>query len=97
MIPVVLVIGFTLWKWANTDESDSADPNLEWRIGSEMFANRSLNCFVSIRKLGNNRSSEKLRCFSSSKGTNLAILIILAGDIENNPGPRSKCVFLQKI
>ena len=47
-----------------------------------------------MRKLGNRRSSEKLHCFNSSKGTNLAILIILAGDIETNPGP--SVVFAKK-
>ena len=45
----------------------------------------------SIRKLSKRRSSEGLRSFNPSKGTNLLILIILAGDIEMNPGPRSLC------
>ena len=40
-------------------------------------------------KLGNHRSSEGLRSFKPSRGTNLLVLIILAGDIELNPGPRS--------
>ena len=43
------------------------------------------------RKLGNRRSSEGLRSFKPSGGTNLLVLIILAGDIEMNPGPRSQC------
>ena len=43
------------------------------------------------RKLGNRRSSEGLRSFKPSRGTNLLVLIILAGDIEMNPGPRSQC------
>ena len=94
IFPVVVVLGFILWKWANG--SDSADPNLDCRIGSKVFADGSSHCFTSIRKLGNRRSSERLRRFNSSKGTNLAILIILAGDIETNPGPRSRCKLLQK-
>ena len=49
---------------------------------------RVSQCLASIRKLGNRRSSEGLRSFKPSKGTNLFILIILAGDIEMNPGPR---------
>ena len=85
MFPVVVVLGFIFWKWANG--SDSADPNLDYRIGSKVFADGSSHCFTSIRKLGNRRSSERLRCFNSSKGSNLAILIILAEDIETNPGP----------
>ena len=85
IFPVVVVLGFILWKWANG--SDSADPNLDCRIGSKVFADGSSHCFTSIRKLGNRRSSERLCRFNSSKGTNLAILIILAGDIETNPGP----------
>ena len=39
-----------------------------------------------MRKLGNRRSSKGLRKFKPSKGSNLFILIILAGDIEMNPG-----------
>ena len=50
----------------------------------------------SIRKLGNRRSSEGLRSFKPSKGTNLFILIILAGDIEMNPGPRFQCGLCKK-
>ena len=41
-------------------------------------------------------AQRRLRCFKSSKATNLAILIILAGDIETNPGPRSKCGLCRK-
>ena len=94
MFPVVVVLGFILWKWTNG--SDSADPNLDGRIGSKVFVDGSSQCFISIRKLGNCRSSERLRRFNSSKGTNLAILIILAGDIETNPGPRSWCSLCKK-
>ena len=43
------------------------------------------------RKLGNRRSSEGIRRFKPSRGTNLLVLIILAGDIEMNPGPRAQC------
>ena len=91
MFPVVIVLGFILWKWANG--SDSADPNLDCRTGSKVFVDGSY-CFTSIRKLDNRRSPERLRCFSSSKGTHLAVLIILAGDIETNPGP--SVVFAKK-
>ena len=57
MFPVVVVLGFILWKWANG--SDSADPNLDCRTDSKVFANGSSHCFTSIRKLGNRRSSER--------------------------------------
>ena len=69
--------------------------NLDCRIGSKVFGDGSSHCFTSIRKLGN-RGSERLRRFNSSKGTNLAILIILAGDIETDPGPRSRCSLCKK-
>ena len=36
------------------------------------------------------------RSFKPSKGTNLFILIILAGDIEMNPGPRFQCGLCKK-
>ena len=45
---------------------------------------KCINCFKC-------RSSEVLRSFNPSKGTHLLILMILAGDIELNPGPRSQC------
>ena len=37
MFPVVVVLGFILWKWANG--SDSADANMDCRIGSKVYAN----------------------------------------------------------
>ena len=37
MCPVVVVLGFILWKWAT--RSDSADPNLDCRIGSKVKPN----------------------------------------------------------
>ena len=40
------------------------------------------------RKLGNRRISDGLRSFKPSRGTNLLVLIILAGDIEMNPSPK---------
>ena len=46
-----------------------------------------------VRKLGNRRSSEGLRSFKPSNGTNLIPLLILDGDIEMNPGPRFQCRF----
>ena len=39
-----------------------------------------LSAWQSIRKLGNQRGSEGLRSFKPSNGTNLFILIILAGE-----------------
>ena len=85
----LLVFGLILWKWMNG--VDSLVSNQECRIGYKHFHNRVSQCLASIRKLGNRRSSEGLRSFKPSKGTNLFILIILAGDIEINPGPRFQC------
>ena len=42
------------------------------------------------------RSFEGLRSFKPSKGTNLFVLIILAGNIEMNPGPRFQCGLCKK-
>ena len=63
------------------------DPNQNCSIGFDGSARlsgiaQSLAC---TRKLGKCRSSEGLRSINPSKGTNLLILIILAGDIEMNP------------
>ena len=88
---LLLVFGLILWKWMN--EVDSLGSNQECRIGYRHSYSRVSQCLASIRKLGNRRSSEGLRSFKPSKGTNLFILIILAGDIEMNPGPRFQEVY----
>ena len=41
--------------------------------------------------------TQGLRSFKNSNGTNLLILIVLAGDIEMNPGPRFQCRLCKKI
>ena len=86
---LLLVFGLILWKWMNG--VDSLGSNQECKIGYIHSHSRVSQCLASIRKLGNRRSSEGLRSFKPSKGTNLFILIILAGDIEMNPGPRFQC------
>ena len=88
---LLLVFGLILWKWMNG--MDSLGSNQECRIDYRHSHSRVSHCLASIRKLGNRRSSEGLRSFKPSKGTNLLILIILAGDIEMNPGPR----LMQKV
>ena len=82
---LLLVFGLILWKWMNG--VDSLGSNQECRIGYRHSHSRISQCLASIRKLGNRRSSEGLRSFKPSRGTNLFILIILAGDIEMNPVP----------
>ena len=69
---------------------DSLGSNQDCRIGNKNSNNRVSQCLASIRKLGNRRNSEGLRSFKSSKGTNLFILIILAGKIEMNPDIKSE-------
>ena len=81
MFPVVVVINIILWIYANG--SDSLDPNLDCMVSCKFFAGISSHCFACIRKLEINRSSNRLRCFKSSKASNLAILIFLAGDTQN--------------
>ena len=66
---------------------DSLGSNPDCRISYKKSHTRVSQCLASIRKLGNRKSSEGLRNFKPSKGTNLFILIILAGDIEMNSGP----------
>ena len=75
---------------------DSLGSNQECRIGYKHSHSRVSQCLASIRKLGNRRSSEGLRSFKPSKGTDLFILFILAGDIEMNPGPRFQCGLCKK-
>ena len=89
-----LVFEPILLKWVSGVHSFCS--NHECRIGYKHFHSRVSQCLASIRKLGNRRSSEGLRSFKPSKGTNLFILIILAGDIEMNPGPRFQCGICKK-
>ena len=91
---LLLVFGLIPWKWMNG--VDSLGSNQEFRIGYKHSHSRVSQCFASIRKLGNRRSSEGLRSFKPSKGTNLFILIILAGYIEMNLGPRFQCGLCKK-
>ena len=75
---------------------ESLGSNQEYRICYKHSHSRVSQCLASIRKLRNRRSSEGLRSFKPSKGTKLFILIILAGDIEMNPGPRCHCGLCKK-
>ena len=90
---LVMVLGFIIWKWLNSVHS--LDSNQKCCIGFG-YTSDSLSHFVAYSmELGNHRSSEGLRSFKASRGTNLIVVIILTGDIEMNPGPSK--VFLQRL
>ena len=89
-----LALGFCFWKWINS--TCSLDPNHDCNIGTEKTSGNISHFLAYSRKLGNRRSSEGLQSFKPSKGTNLLTLIILAGDIEMNPGPRFLCRLCKK-
>ena len=91
---LLMVFGFILWKWMNGVEY--TDSNQECKIGYKNFTNGVFQCLAYTRKLGNRRSSEGLRSFKPANGTNLISLLILAGDIEMNPGPRFQCRLCKK-
>ena len=86
---LLLVFGLILWKWMSAQGFSWFKPGMwDWL---QTFPQQSNSVLANIRKLGNHRSSEGLLSFKPSKGTILFILIILAGDIEMNPGPRFQC------
>ena len=92
-----LQIGSAFGFWTHSMNGvDSLGSNQACRIGYKNAYSKVSQCLISIRKLGNRRSSEELRSFKPSKGTNLFILIILAGDIEMNPGLRFQCGLCKK-
>ena len=93
-LALMLVLGLCVWKW--TSSVTTLDPNQSCSIGFDGSASGIAQSLACTRKLGKCRSSEGLRSFNPSKGTNLLILIILAGDIEMNPGPRSQCRLCKK-
>ena len=91
MCPMVLLSGFAIWKF-------TCGSNLEVNNQACMFNLNKLGKGVSqylviTKKLGNKRYIEGLRNFKSSDGTNLRVLLILAGDIKINIGPRHCCGF----
>ena len=93
-LALMLVFGLGVWKW--TSSVTTLDPNQNCSIGFDNSASCIAQSLACARKLGKCRSSEGLRSFNPSKGTNLLILIILARDIEMNPGPRSLCRLCKK-
>ena len=95
-LQIEFAFGFLLilWKWMNG--VDSLGSNQECRTGYKNSRSSVSQCLASIRKLRNRRRFEGLRSFKPSKETNLFILIILAGDIEMNPGPRFQCGLYKK-
>ena len=88
-LALLLVFGLCVWKW--TTSGDILDGNQDCNIGFGNSVGRIAQSLAFTRKIGNRRGSEGLRSFNPSQGTNLMILIILAGDIEMNPGPRFQC------
>ena len=88
-LAMMLVFGLCVRKW--TSSVTTLDPNQNCSIGFDGSASGIAQSLACTRKLGKCRSSEGFRNFNPSKGTNLLFLIILAGDIEMNPGPRSLC------
>ena len=88
-LALLLVFGLCVWKW--TTSGDILDANQDCSIGFGKSVGGIAQSLALTRKIGNRRGSEGLRSFNPSKGTNLLILIILAGDIEMNPGPRFQC------
>ena len=88
-LALLLVFGLCVWKW--TTSGDILNANQDCSIGFGKSVGGIAQSLALTRKIGNRRGSEGLRSFNPSKGTNLLILIILAGDIEMNPGPRFQC------
>ena len=66
------------------------------RLVTKNFTNGVSQCLAYTRKLGNRRSSEGLRSFRPSNGINLINLLILAWDVEMNPGARFQCRLCKK-
>ena len=90
-LALMLVFGLCVWKW--TSSVTTLDPNQSCSIGFDCSAIGIAQSLACTRKLGKCRNSEG---FNPSKGTNLLFLIILAEDIEMNPGPRSQCRLCKK-
>ena len=94
-LALMLVFGLCIWMW--TTSVATLDPNQKCIIGFENPASGIAQSLACTRKLDKCRSSGGLRSFNPSKGTNLLILITLAGDIELNPGSWSQCRLCKNI
>ena len=93
---LVLMLVFGLCVWKRTSSVTTLDPYQNCSIGFDGSASGIAQSLACTRKLAKCRSSEGLHSFNPSKGTNLFILIILAWDIEKNPGQRSLCRLCKK-
>ena len=86
MLSVMLVLGFVVWKYSCGLKLTS------WNSERCNICGSGLTQYLAnARKLGNRKSSEGISCFRPSHGINLAIILILSGDKEVNPGPRFQC------
>ena len=88
-LALLLVLGLCVWKW--TTSGDILDANQDCSIGFGKSFGGIAQSLAFTRKISNRRGSKGLRSFNPSKGTNLLVLLIVAGDIEMNPGPRFQC------
>ena len=93
-LALFLVFGLCVWKW--TTSGDILNANQDCSIGFGKSVSGIAQSLAFTRKIGNRRGSEGLRSFKNSNGTNHLILIVLAGDIEMNPGPRFQCRLCKK-
>ena len=94
-LALFLVFGLCVWKW--TTSGDILNANQDCSIGFGNSVGGIPQSLAFTRKIGNQRGSEGLRSFKNSNGTNLLILIVLAGNIEMNPGSRFQCRLCKKI
>ena len=88
-LALLLVFRLCVWKW--TTSGDILDANQDCSIGFGIAQSLALT-----RKIGNRKGSEGLRSFNPSKGTNLLILIILAG-YRNEPRPQVPVPHVQEV
>ena len=83
----VLLLVFWTHSLEMDEWVDSLGSNQECRIGYKNSHSRVSQCLAIIRKLGNRRSSEGLRSFKPSKGTNLFFLSTWLGISKWNQVP----------
>ena len=87
-LALVLVLRFIVWKWLNSVHSLDSNQDCGIDFGN---SSGSLSHFGILKETWKPQIFIGCTSFKSSRGTNLLVLIILAGDIEMNPGPRSHC------
>lgn len=91
LVVYVFALYIALVKWSIVPKSNESENESYVLVRGEYKVSQTLSFCVNTHKSGLRRSSFLLKSYTPSKHTNWSVLLILAGDVEVNPGPIFKC------